>query len=90
LIDDASIPRLPGGVRLHEDKVRGTWTLLGPERVFELDEISVEILQRCTGEATLRAIEQDLAETFDAELSEIQDDVRDFLNGMVEKGMVVL
>ena len=70
-MDDASIPRLPSGVRLHEDKVRGSWTLLGPERVFQLDDISVEILKRCTGDAALGAIEQDLAETFDAEVSEI-------------------
>jgi coenzyme PQQ biosynthesis protein PqqD len=89
-MDDASMPRLPAGVRLQEDKVRGGWTLLGPERVFQLDEIAVEILKRCTGEASLAVIEKDLAKTFDAEVDEIRDDVREFLTGMVEKGMVVL
>lgn len=89
-MDDASMPRLPAGVRLQEDKVRGGWTLLGPERVFQLDEIAVEILKRCTGEASLAAIEKDLAKTFDAEVDEIRGDVREFLTGMVEKGMVVL
>jgi pyrroloquinoline quinone biosynthesis protein D len=89
-MDDASIPRLPGGVRLQEDKVRGTWALLGPERVFQLDEIAVEILKRCTGAASLGEIERDLAETFEADVGEIRGDVREFLSGMVEKGMVVL
>jgi len=30
-------PRLPRGVRLREDRVRGRWVLLAPERIFEID-----------------------------------------------------
>jgi pyrroloquinoline quinone biosynthesis protein D len=85
-----SVPRLPRGVRLHEDKVRGEWTLLGPERVFKMDEIAVAILQRCTGEATLNQVERGLAEEFGADPEEVSSDVREFLAGMIDKGMVVL
>ena len=48
-------PRLPRGVRLTHNEAQGGWVLLAPERVFKADAIAVEILKRCTGEATLDA-----------------------------------
>ena len=48
-------PRLPRGVRLTHNEAQGGWVLLAPERIFKADAIAVEILKRCTGEATLRA-----------------------------------
>ena len=36
------------------NEAQGGWVLLAPERVFKADAIAVEILKRCTGEATLR------------------------------------
>ena len=47
-------PRLPRGVRLVHNEAQGGWVLLAPERVFKADAIAVEILKRCTGEATRR------------------------------------
>ena len=47
-------PRLPRGVRLTHNEAQGGWVLLAPERIFKADAIAVEILKRCTGEATLR------------------------------------
>ena len=45
-------PRLPRGVRLTNSEAQGGWVLLAPERIFKADAIAVEILKRCTGEAT--------------------------------------
>src|SRR5439155_11166229 len=56
-------PHLPRGVRLTQNEAHG-WTLLGPERVFKADAIAVEIIKRCTGEATLTEIVDDLAKSF--------------------------
>ncbi len=89
-ISPSSAPKLPSGVRLKDDKVRGSWSLLGPERVFQLDDVAVEILSRCDGVRTLEAIEADLAEAFDVNVADVSDDVREFLVGMAEKGMVQL
>ena len=38
-------PRLAPGVRLHFDKTREAWVLLGPERVIEAEGPAPEILK---------------------------------------------
>jgi len=43
-------PRLAPGVRLHFDKTRDAWVLLGPERVIETEGPAGEILRRCDGQ----------------------------------------
>ena len=55
VIGDSSAPRLARGMRLQFDKQRDQWIIQAPERVFVLDAIAREILQRCTGEATVTA-----------------------------------
>ncbi len=65
-IDPALKPRLPRGVRLKHDEVRGEWVLLAPERMLKLNPVSVEILKRCTGDASLAEIVDDLAKAFAA------------------------
>lgn len=84
------VPRLPRGVRLHHDKVRGGWTILAPERVIETDPVGAEILKRCDGERTLAAIVDDLAAAFDADRAEIERDVRAFLADLAGKRMLEL
>ena len=54
-------PKLPRGVRLTHNEAQGGWVLLAPERVFKADPIAAEIVKRCTGEATVDAIVDDLA-----------------------------
>jgi pyrroloquinoline quinone biosynthesis protein D len=92
--DSASIPsdsrpRLPRGVRLVENETHG-WTLLGPERVFKADPIAVEIIKRCTGEATLSDIVDDLAATFSAPRERILTDVSAMLRGLADKRLLEL
>lgn len=89
-LSDALIPRLSRGVKLREDKVRGHWTLLGPERVLELDQIGVEILNRCDGMRTLGAVIKDLAEAFEANEEVVGPDVRAFLTDLRNRGFADL
>ena len=46
-------PRLARGVRLQEDKARGRFALLAPERVLEANSTAVEVLRLCDGTRTL-------------------------------------
>ena len=81
-------PRLPRGVRLTHNEAQGGWVLLAPERIFKADVIAVEILKRCTGEATFDAIIDDLAATFKAPRDRIQADVAKLLGGLAEKKLL--
>ena len=83
-------PRLPRGVRLTHNEAQGGWVLLAPERVFKADAIAVEILKRCTGEATLAAIVDDLATTFNAPRDRILTDVTALLRGLADKKLLQL
>jgi len=83
-------PRLPRGVRLVHNEAQGGWVLLAPERVFKADAIAVEILKRCTGEATLAAIVDDLATTFSAPRERVATDVTALLRGLADKKLLEL
>jgi pyrroloquinoline quinone biosynthesis protein D len=81
-------PRLPRGVRLTHSEAQGGWVLLAPERVFKADAIAYEILKRCTGEATLGEIVDDLAATFSAPRERIMTDVSALLRGLADKRLL--
>ena len=83
-------PRLPRGVRLVHNEAQGGWVLLAPERVFKADPIAAEVVKRCTGEATLAAIVDDLASTFSAPRERVLVDVTALLQGLVDKKLVEL
>jgi pyrroloquinoline quinone biosynthesis protein D len=84
-------PRLPRGVRLVHNEAQGGWVLLAPERVFKADAITVEILKRCTGEATVAGIVDDLAQAFaGAPRERIHGDVVTLLGGLAEKKLLEL
>jgi pyrroloquinoline quinone biosynthesis protein D len=87
-ISDSARPRLPRGVRLTHSEAQGGWVLLAPERVFKADNITVEILKRCTGEATLGAIVDDLAKAFAAPRERIHADVVQLLGGLADKQLL--
>ncbi|MBV8769356.1 MAG: pyrroloquinoline quinone biosynthesis peptide chaperone PqqD [Hyphomicrobiales bacterium] len=89
-LSGASRPRLPRGVRLKHDDIRNEWLLLAPERVLKTNAIAVEILKRCTGEKSLDAIVDDLASTFTAERSRVDNDVRALLTELATKRLVDL
>ena len=83
-------PRLPRGVRLTHSEAQGGWVLLAPERVFKADAIAVEIVKRCTGEATFGEIIDDLVKTFNAPRERIYADVTALLRGLADKRLLEL
>jgi pyrroloquinoline quinone biosynthesis protein D len=83
-------PRLPRGVRLTHSEAQGGFVLLAPERVFKPDPIALEILKRCTGEATFAEIVDDLATAYSAPRDRVLADVTTLLNGLVEKRLLEL
>ena len=85
-----SHPRLPRGVRLVHNEAQGGWVLLAPERVFKADAIAHEILKRCSGEATVDAIVDDLAKTFNAPRERIHADVVKLLASLADKKLLEL
>ena len=83
-------PRLPRGVRLVNSEAQGGFVLLAPERVFKPDPVALAILQRCSGEATLSAIVDDLAATYSAPRERILADVTALLRGLADKRLLEL
>jgi pyrroloquinoline quinone biosynthesis protein D len=81
-------PRLAAGVRLVHNEGQGGWVLLAPERIFKPDPIAAEILKRCTGEATLAAIVDELATTYTAPRERVLADVTALLSGLADKKLV--
>jgi pyrroloquinoline quinone biosynthesis protein D len=81
-------PRLPRGVRLTHNEAQGGWVLLAPERVFKAEGPAHEIIKRCTGEATVNEIVDDLAKTFNAPRDRIMVDVSNMLAGLIDKRLL--
>ncbi len=86
---DAWKPRLPRGVRLREDKIRSRWVLLAPERIYEIDDVGVEILKRCDGRQ-MNDMLTDLAQAFEATPDDIKADVVTFLKDFADKKVLEL
>jgi pyrroloquinoline quinone biosynthesis protein D len=78
------------GVRLVNSDAHGGWVLLAPERLFKADAVAAEILKRCTGDATLGSIVDDLARAYAAPRERILADVSTLLQGLVEKKLLEL
>jgi pyrroloquinoline quinone biosynthesis protein D len=84
------VPRLPRGVRLRHDRARSRWVLLAPERIFEIDEIGVEIIKRCNGATSVREIADDLAIVFEAPSEDVRADVESFVKEFADKRVIDL
>jgi coenzyme PQQ biosynthesis protein PqqD len=80
-----SKPRLPRGVKIKHDEVRGRWTLLAPERIFEVDAIAAAVLQLCDGERDLASIVAELARRYTAPPAVIERDVLAMLGDLKAK-----
>lgn len=87
-IGEASVPRLPRGVKLRFDRQRERWVVLAPERVLVPDPVALEILKRCDGQASVAAIVDELAAAYDAPRQTILDDVCTLLQDLANKGMM--
>ncbi|MCV0370989.1 MULTISPECIES: pyrroloquinoline quinone biosynthesis peptide chaperone PqqD [Filomicrobium] len=80
--------RLPRHIKLRHDQGRGKWLILAPERVFEPDEISVEVLKLCDGERSVSEIAQKLAADYQAPVDVILTDVIAMLQDLADKGVL--
>ena len=87
---EAKRPRLARGVRLHEDRGRGGFVLLAPERVFTTNAIAVEIIRLLDGERTVYALIDELSARFSAERARVALDVETLLRDLAAKRMVEL
>ncbi len=85
LVTLSCVPKLAAFARLQHDISRDRWVLQGPERVLALDETSKDILDRCTGQATVEAIIETLATEYDAPRDVIEPDVLAVLEQLAEK-----
>lgn len=90
IIDLDARPKLPRGVRLHQDRARGAWLLLAPETLFELNQSSVEILKRCNGEKSLAEIVDDLAAAFAVDRGRLERDAATLVGQLRDKRLIDL
>ena len=89
-ISSETRPRLARGVRLAEDRVRGGWNLLAPERVLTANATAVEVLRLCDGSRSFGDIVGLLAEKFSAEPARIEGEAGALLSDLRAKRMVEL
>ena len=85
LIKPESKPAFARYSRLHQDRARGRFVILAPERAYELDPIAVAVLQLCDGRRSLADIASDLARTYSAPVEAIAKDVTSMLQGLADK-----
>jgi pyrroloquinoline quinone biosynthesis protein D len=77
-------------VKLREDKARGRWVLLAPERMLVPDETAIEVLKLVDGVRSLDAMVDVLAERFAAPRGEIAADVTAMLQDLKDRGVLDL
>jgi len=87
-VDEKSVPRFLPHMKLKFDEKRKRWMVLAPERLFLPDDTALEILRRCDGIATIRAIVDDLTRKFNAPSDVIMNDVRKLVQDFRDKGVL--
>lgn len=85
--DANAAPRLAPGVRLRQDEQRGA-VLLGPERVLELDDITLSIVTQIDGKRRVSDIAAALAREYDEQAETIRADIDNLLKDLAAKGYV--
>lgn len=85
-----SVPKLPAHVRLLFNEKRDSWVVLAPEKILWPDDISVLILQNCDGARSIGEIARTLSQDFNAPLSEIQEDILEFLQDWSDRLLIRL
>lgn len=74
-----SRPVLPDHVHIRFNKLREKWVVLAPEKVLWPDDVSADILGRCTGDASVSEIVTGLSRDYSAPPDQIMPDVIAFL-----------
>jgi len=79
-------PRLVDGARLQYDDVRGEHVLLIPEGAVRLNETAAHVLELCDGRS-VDEITAALSERYQG--TNVTDDVRELLDAMGQRGLVI-
>ncbi len=88
IVNAETTPKMPRHIKLRHDAGRGRWIILGPERVFDPDEISVQVLQLCDGERNVDTIADQLSSDYQAPKDVILSDIIEMLQDLADKGVV--
>ena len=89
-LSDDAIPSFAAGVKFRFDEVRAMWVLLAPERLFQPDEIAVEVLKLVDGQRSFGAITDTLASRYQAPRTVIAADVGSLLRELCDRGALRL
>jgi len=82
-------PRLAPKVRLRWDRKDERYMLLYPERGLVLNATAADVVKLCTGEHTVAAIVESLAEKYASQPAEaIEREVLTFLHAMADRGLI--
>lgn len=71
-------PKLSRLFRLQWEEAQQAYVLLYPEGMVKLNQAAAEILKRCTGEASVSDIVNDLEQAFNQ--TGLESDVKEFLD----------
>jgi pyrroloquinoline quinone biosynthesis protein D len=88
MISGESKPALPKHIKMRHDAGRNRWIILAPERLFDPDEIAVEVLKHCDGARTVGDIVGQLSKDYNAPAEEIEADIVAMLQDLSDKGVV--
>lgn len=88
IIEVTTKPVMPPHIKLRHDAGRGRWIILAPERLFDPDDVAVEVLKLCDGQRTVADIADQLAKEYNAPVNEITADVIEMLQDLADKGVV--
>ena len=88
VIGQGSRPSFTRFARLHHDRTRDRFVILAPERAYEVDPISVAVLQLCDGGRSVADIVAHLAATYSAPAEIISRDVVNLLQGLSDKRLL--
>jgi pyrroloquinoline quinone biosynthesis protein D len=80
-------PRLADGARLQYDDVREEHLLLIPEGAVHLNETAAQVLELCDGRCSVDDIAAVLSARYEG--TDVADDVRDLVDAMGKRGLVI-
>ncbi len=89
MISAGTRPRLAAKARLRWDRKGEQWMLLYPERGLALNATAADVVRLCTGEHTVEAIVEKLAEKYTSQPREaLEREILTFLGRLADRGLV--
>ncbi|ARN80716.1 pyrroloquinoline quinone biosynthesis protein PqqE [Methylocystis bryophila] len=88
VIESSSRPAFERYARLHHDRARSRSVVLAPERAYEIDAISLAVLNEIDGAKTVGEIAGALSSHYGAPLEIVSRDVVNLLQGLSDKRLL--